>query len=65
MFEAPKPQNKELQSYLGLYRSFLPEHLQPLRLLIRDSQQWAWKEEQDLVLQCWYILNGPNLSPLP
>ncbi|KAL3187052.1 hypothetical protein MRX96_025989 [Rhipicephalus microplus] len=59
VLKAPKPQNKkELQSYLGLinfYRTFLPNlssHLQPLHLLLRDGQQWAWREEQNLAFQC-------------
>ncbi|KAL3208762.1 hypothetical protein MRX96_038844 [Rhipicephalus microplus] len=54
----PSPQNKkELQSYLGLmnlYRTFLPNlssHLQPLHLLLRDGQQWAWRKKQDLAFQ--------------
>nr|XP_037285009.1 uncharacterized protein K02A2.6-like [Rhipicephalus microplus] len=58
VLKAPKPQNKkELQSYLGLinfYRTFLPNlssHLQPLHLLLRDGQQWAWRKEQDLAFQ--------------
>ncbi|KAL3193785.1 hypothetical protein MRX96_000081 [Rhipicephalus microplus] len=58
VLKAPKPQNKrELQSYLGLidfYRTFLlnlSSHLQPLHLLLRDGQQWAWRKEQDLAFQ--------------
>ncbi|KAL3196426.1 hypothetical protein MRX96_015479 [Rhipicephalus microplus] len=58
VLKAPKPQNKnELQSYLGLinfYRTFLPNlssHLQPLHLLLRDGEQWAWRKEQDLAFQ--------------
>ncbi|XP_037556252.1 uncharacterized protein LOC119433154 [Dermacentor silvarum] len=56
VLKAPKPHNKELQSYLGVnfYRSFLPNlsaHLQPLHLLFRDRQQWTWKEEQDVSFQ--------------
>lgn len=58
VLKGPKPQNKkELQSYLGLinfYRTFLPNlssHLQPLHLLLRDGQQWAWRKEQDLAFQ--------------
>ncbi|KAL3186376.1 hypothetical protein MRX96_028092 [Rhipicephalus microplus] len=58
VLKAPKPQNKkELQSYLGLinfYRTFLPNlssHLQPLHLLLRDGQQWAWRKEQSLSFQ--------------
>ncbi|XP_037563432.1 uncharacterized protein K02A2.6-like [Dermacentor silvarum] len=53
VLKAAKPHiKKELQSYLGLinfYRSFLPNlsaHLQPLHLLLRDGQQWTWKEQE-------------------
>ncbi|XP_037574536.1 uncharacterized protein LOC119456791 [Dermacentor silvarum] len=58
VLKAPNPHNKkELQSYLGLinfYRSFLPNlsaHLQPLHLLLRDGQQWTWKQEQEVAFQ--------------
>ncbi|XP_049524460.1 uncharacterized protein K02A2.6-like [Dermacentor silvarum] len=57
VLKAPKPHNKELQSYLGLinfYRSFLPKlsaHLEPLHLLLRDGQQWTWKKEQEVAFQ--------------
>ncbi|XP_077528249.1 uncharacterized protein LOC144139884 [Haemaphysalis longicornis] len=59
VLKASKPQNKkELQSFLGLinfYRSFLQNlssHLQPLYLLLRNGEQWAWKQTQDVAFQC-------------
>ncbi|XP_077551241.1 uncharacterized protein LOC144164871 [Haemaphysalis longicornis] len=48
---------KELQSSLALvnfYRTLLPNlssHLQPLHLLLRDVQQWAWKKKQEVAFQ--------------
>ncbi|KAL1448704.1 hypothetical protein MTO96_028190 [Rhipicephalus appendiculatus] len=48
---------KELESYLGIinfYMTFLTNlslHLQPLHILHRDGQHWAWKKDQDLALQ--------------
>lgn len=53
VLKALKPRNKkELQSYLGPYQflqKFLPKlsaHLQPLHILLRGGQHWAWKKSR-------------------
>ncbi|KAL3191491.1 hypothetical protein MRX96_059862 [Rhipicephalus microplus] len=58
VLKATKPRNKkELESYLGLTnfcRRFLPNlsaHLQPVHILLRDDQHWAWEKKRDVAFE--------------